>query len=209
MGLKFSKATDEEHEIKLDSYLISSTWISRSAPAGGKAKFYVVTAFVGNGAKIKATGKTSGGETLGKVSSTIINNAFIGEFDIPADAEIGQMAHFEVELSANGLSGESGRIPIRPQINVVNLRWSAKEARRGDVLKLHADVQGCADKTEAKVTIFEYDSDGVHDKIVELPVEVKESKIELEWEQIRKWGEETAIKFNIKSEEDILRIIND
>ena len=30
-----------------------------------------------------------------------------------------------------------------------------------------------------------------------------------EWEQIRKWGRETAKKFNIKSEEDILRIIND
>ncbi len=30
-----------------------------------------------------------------------------------------------------------------------------------------------------------------------------------EWEQIRKWGRETAKKFNIKSEEDVLRIIND
>jgi len=30
-----------------------------------------------------------------------------------------------------------------------------------------------------------------------------------EWEQIREWGRETAKKFNIKSEEDVLRIIND
>lgn len=30
-----------------------------------------------------------------------------------------------------------------------------------------------------------------------------------EWEQIRKWGAETAKKFNIKTEEDVLRIIND
>lgn len=30
-----------------------------------------------------------------------------------------------------------------------------------------------------------------------------------EWEQIRKWGAETAKKFNIKNEEDVLRIIND
>lgn len=29
-----------------------------------------------------------------------------------------------------------------------------------------------------------------------------------EWGQIRKWGAETAKKFNIKSEEDVLRIIN-
>ena len=30
-----------------------------------------------------------------------------------------------------------------------------------------------------------------------------------EWKQIRSWGRETAKKFNINSEEDILRIIND
>lgn len=29
------------------------------------------------------------------------------------------------------------------------------------------------------------------------------------WKQIRRWGKETAKKFNIKSEADILRIIND
>lgn len=34
-------------------------------------------------------------------------------------------------------------------------------------------------------------------------------EVETEWEQIRKWGRETAKKFNIKSEEDVLRIIND
>ena len=30
-----------------------------------------------------------------------------------------------------------------------------------------------------------------------------------EWSQIYKWGRQTARKFNIKSEEDVLRIIND
>ncbi|MCH7730809.1 ribbon-helix-helix protein, CopG family [Patescibacteria group bacterium] len=30
-----------------------------------------------------------------------------------------------------------------------------------------------------------------------------------EWEQVYAWGRETAKKFNIKSEEDVLRIIND
>ena len=29
------------------------------------------------------------------------------------------------------------------------------------------------------------------------------------WKDIFKWGEETQTKFNIKSEEDVLRIIND
>jgi len=29
------------------------------------------------------------------------------------------------------------------------------------------------------------------------------------WQDIYKWGDETQAKFNIKSEEDVLRIIND
>ena len=38
---------------------------------------------------------------------------------------------------------------------------------------------------------------------------IEKYETDKEWEQIRKWGRETAKKFNIKSEEDILRIIND
>lgn len=34
-------------------------------------------------------------------------------------------------------------------------------------------------------------------------------EIDEEWSQIYKWGRQTARKFNIKSEEDVLRIIND
>ena len=33
--------------------------------------------------------------------------------------------------------------------------------------------------------------------------------IDKSWDQIREWGKETATKFNIRSEEDVLRIIND
>lgn len=32
---------------------------------------------------------------------------------------------------------------------------------------------------------------------------------EKQWQKIFSWGEETAVKFDLKSEEDILRLIND
>ncbi|MFH1700114.1 MAG: hypothetical protein ABIE07_05965 [Candidatus Zixiibacteriota bacterium] len=182
MPLKYTKATDSEHEITLDSSLVSARWKSGSAPIGGKAEFEVITAFVGNGAKIKVTGKSSGSSSLGKISSTIKNNVFVDSFEIPDDVEIDEEVYFEVKLSANGLSGESNHILARPRIVVSNMRWSAEVARRGDTLKLSADVSGCRENDEAKITIYEYDSDGVHDRICEIPANVRENKIEIEWE---------------------------
>ena len=180
--LKFTKGTDQEHEIKLDSQLISAVWRAGAAMAGQKIGFEVLTSFVGNGAAIKIKGLSEEGKKLGKVSDKIKNNKFIGELEIPEDIEIGDEVYFEVDLSKNGLSGESNRIPVIPPAKVTNLKWSAEEARRGDVLTLTADVEDVNEGTEVAVIIWEYDEDGVHDKIAELVAEVKGKKIELEWE---------------------------
>jgi hypothetical protein len=182
MALEYSKSTDSEHKIKLDSKFIYAAWRTGFAPAGQSVEFEVMTAFVGNGASIKVKGKSQGGENLGNIDSKIKNNKFIGSIDIPEDAEIGDLVYFEVKLPKNGLSGESNKIPVTPPITVTNMKWSEKEARRGDVLTLSADVSGCVDETEAKITIYEYDSDKVHDRIVELPARVKEERIEIQWE---------------------------
>jgi hypothetical protein len=182
MQTKFTKSTDAEHEVKLESSLIAAAWRCGAAFGGQKASFEVITSFVGEGASIKLTGKTENGKSLGKISDVIRNNKFIGAFDVPSDIERGDLAYFEVQLPANGLSGESNRIPVGPPIDVTNLKWSAKEARRGDKLKLTADARGVPDGTEAKITIFEYDRDNIHDRIVELMAEVKNQKIEIEWE---------------------------
>jgi hypothetical protein len=182
MGMNYSKSTDSEHKIKLESSLVYAIWRTGVARAGGKAEFEVGTAFVGNGAKIKVKGKSEGGEKLGKVSGKIRNNKFIGEFEIPEDVELDDAVYFEVELSQLSLSDESNRIPTAPPVVVSNMKWSASEARRGDILKLTADVNGCYDETEATITIYEHDADGVHDKITELPAVVMEDKIEIDWE---------------------------
>lgn len=180
--LKYNKGTDSEHEIKLDSQLIAAAWRTGKARAGGTAEFEVLTALVGNGAKIKIKGKSENGEKLGKINDVIKNNKFVGEFDIPEDIELDDAVYFEVDLPGNKLSGESNRIPAAPAIVVTNMKWSAKEARRDDTLTMSADVSGCDNGTEATVTIYEYDQDNIHDKIVSIPAIVKKDKIELKWE---------------------------
>lgn len=180
--LKFTKGVDEEHEIKLDAYLIYSEWQSGCAYAGQTATFEVGTSFVGNGAKIKIIGKSENGKKLGKITDTINNNKYIGEFEIPEDVDIGDEIYFEVKLSKNGLDSESARIPVFPAPKVSNLKWSADEARRGDILTLSAEVKKVQKGTEAIITIYEYDQDSAHDKITEFPVTIENEKIEVKWE---------------------------
>jgi hypothetical protein len=179
---KFSKGTDTEHEIKLDSELVYAAWRTGAAYGAQKVPLEVVTSFVGNGAKIKIEGKSENGKNLGKVSSTIKNNKFIGELEIPDDIEEGDFVSFTVSLPDNGLDGESNQIPAHPPIEVTNMKWNADEARRGDVMKLTADVEGVADGTEAKIIIYEYDNDNIHDVITEFPAAIEKKKIEVQWE---------------------------
>ena len=180
--IKFTKDTDAEHEIKLDSHLIYANWRQGIAYGGQVAKLEVGTSFVGNGAAIKIKGKSEKGKKLGKISDVINNNVYVGEFEIPEDIELGDQIYFEVKLSKNSLEGESNHIPAFPPIKVSNLKWSAKEARRGDILTLTSDIEGMEPGDEVTITIYEYDADGAHDRITELPGFVKDNKIEVMWE---------------------------
>ena len=182
MDLIFNKSTDTEHEIELESHLISASWITRKAIAGRTVVFEVVTSFVGEGAKIKIKGKSENGLNLGKIKGKIKKNVYGGEFEIPADAELGDRVYFEVKLPQNDLEGESDRIPVFPPVRVFNLSWSAPEARRGDVLTLSADTSGMRDHTEVTLIIYEHDTDSAHDKIIELPAKVMDDRIEVRWE---------------------------
>ena len=182
MDLKYTKATDSQHVIKLESALMYAGWKSAVAPLGQAVPLEVVTAFVGYGAQIKIKGKSDGGKTLGSISGKVKNNVFVGELTIPDSVKIGDAVYFEVDLSANGITGESNHIPAVPPIKVTNMKWSVPEARRGDVVTLSATVKGVADKAESKVSIFEYDTNGAHDRITELPAAVDKNKLEVKWE---------------------------
>lgn len=180
--IKHTKSTDSENEIKLDSSLVYTVWRSGSAYPGGKAAFEVGTSFVGDGAPVKITGKSESGKKLGKVKGQMRANTFTGEFEIPEDLEPGGRILFEVNLSKNGLDGESNSIPVFPRPVIEKMRWSAEEASRGDTLTLSADVKKVPAGTEAKVIIYEYDSDGAHDRITEIAAIVENSAIEVNWE---------------------------
>lgn len=180
--LKFNKAADEEHEVQLDSHLISATWLEGAAWAGCEAPFQIRTVFVGDGAKIKVTGKSEKGKKLGKVSGEIHGNLFCGKFDIPAKIEPGDEAFFAVELPNNSLDGESERIPILPEALIKSMKWSAAEARRGDTLTLSAELEGVADGKDVLIIIYEYDADGCHDRITELSGTIKGGKLEEKWD---------------------------
>ncbi len=180
--LKHKKSTDSENKIKLKSSLVYSAWKSGSARAGCQAGFEVRTAFVGNGAPVKVTGKSEKGKKLGKIKGKMRANKFTGKFSIPEDTEPGDRIFFEANLSKNGLKGESNHIPVFPRPVVRKMKWSSKTAGRGDILTLRAEVKKVQPGTEAKVIIYEYDRDGAHDRITELPAIVRNSAVEVEWE---------------------------
>ncbi len=182
MESKFTKSTDSQHKVTLESSIIYAVWTYSAAHGGTEAAFEVKTAFVGEGTKIKVKGKSEDGKNLGKISDVIYCNQYIGKLPIPEKIKRGDMVYFEVEFPQLGLSDESNHIPAGPPIDVKNMKWDKKEARRGDTLKLTADLVEVPDGSEVKVIIFEYDRDDIHDKIVELPATVKNKKIELLWE---------------------------
>ncbi|UCD62543.1 MAG: hypothetical protein JSW34_07170 [Candidatus Zixiibacteriota bacterium] len=180
--LKFTKSTDSEEEIKLDSTLIYAEWRSGQVMAGETASLEVATSFVGDGAPVKIKGKSRKGKKLGKLKGKMRSNKFVGELEIPDDIEVGDRVYFEADLPDNSLSGTSDDIPVVARIQVSNMKWSADEARRGDILTLTADVENVRDETEAVVTIYEHDRDGAHDKICEIPALIKDGRLKLEWE---------------------------
>jgi hypothetical protein len=152
--MKYNKSTDSEHEIKLEPALVSILWRVGTAVIGSKAALEVMTSFVGTGASLEITGKSESGKTLGKISAEIRNNKYVGEIDIPDNLKIDDIVYFEANLSGNGLSGESNHIPVRLPIKVSNMKWSASQARRGDILTLAADIDGAREGAPASVIIF-------------------------------------------------------
>ncbi len=181
MALTFNKATDTAHKVKLESELLYAGWKSGVAYIGLTAAFEVKTAFVGNGAPIEVTGKTKDGKSLGKVKGVVNGNSFAGALEIPDSVKEGDWAYFEVDLPKCGLKGKADPVPVAPPIVVANMKWSVKEARRGEVVTLSADARGVRDGTGVTLTIYEHDTDGVHDKIVELVAATKDQKISLDW----------------------------
>lgn len=182
VDLKFTKETDTQHSIKLESRLVRAQWLAPCAFGGQTVTLEVCTEMVGMGAPVKIEGRSAKGKKLGKLKEKMSGNVLCAALDVPEDIKIGDEVYFTVELPKHSLRGESNRIPAYPPIKVANLKWSATEARRGDILKMAARVEGAPRGTEAVVTVYEYDRNGAPDKIVALPAEIVDERVEVQWE---------------------------
>ncbi len=173
-------ATDSVHKIKLESAIQQARWGVPSAVVGTAALFEVLTSFVGDGAEIELEFKNKGGKKLGSWTGAISGDRCQDGFVIPdkADEEI----YFDVELPKHKLKAKSNLLRVKSAVAIRNARWDREEARRGDVLKLLADVKGLREGEPVGITIFEHDDDGAHDLVTQLTGTVRKGQVEAQWE---------------------------
>jgi len=150
------------------------------ASNGALVGLEIFTHFVGNRSELEIELSDQSGKKIGKYKEKISGNRFWTQIKVPADAK--QALYANVKLPKHGLQMKSNPLILLPTVEITNLKWDKKEARRGDVLKLTADVKGCQDDTEAEISIWEYDDDGGHDFISKFPATIKNGKIEADWE---------------------------
>jgi hypothetical protein len=172
--------TDAIKKIQLSSSLEQVFWTKRLAVAGGSVGLEIFTHYVGNGSSLEIELSDQNGKNFGKYKEKISGNRFWTQIRVPTEAK--QALYANVKLPKHGLQMKSNPLIIMPPIEITNAKWDKKEARRGDILKLTADVKGVPDDTEGEIEIWEYDSDSAHDLITKFPVLVKNKKVELEWE---------------------------
>lgn len=178
--LEYKKQTDKEHKETLESEIVRAVWFGKVACVGSKLGFEVWTHFVGSGSDIEIEIKDKGGKTIEKINGKVFGDKFGGSIIVPENAK--EELTFTAKLPKHGLQKKSNILKVIPPIKVSNLKWGQKEARRGDIVKLSADIEGVPDETEVKVLIYEYDQDGANDFITKFPCRVKNKKIQAEWE---------------------------
>ena len=182
MSTEFSKDTDKKQKEKLKSYMMYATWTASVAVAGQTAGIEVRTAFVGEGAPIKITGKSEKGKKLGNLEGKVRGNRFHGKLDIPEDIELGDKVYYEVKCSKNSISEESTRLIVKPMLDISSMKWSTNEVKRGETVTMTVELEGLNNGTEVELIIYEYDEDGGHEKITCLPGAVNNGKVEMKWE---------------------------
>jgi hypothetical protein len=177
---EYKKPTDEVHVVDLSSEITHAVWRTKSASSGDKVSFEVWTHFVGNGSDIEIKVEDKRGKTMDKLKGKVYGDYFASTIMVSDKAK--EELVFTAKLPKHGLEKKSDILKVIPPVLVTNLKWGQKEARRGDVVKLSADIEGVDDETEVMICIYEYDEDGAHDFITKFPCTVKNKKIEAEWE---------------------------
>lgn len=182
MVTDYKAQTNELKQIELESGIQRAQWTRSVAAPGGEVSLEILTKNVGNGAELKIELSDHSGKKYGKLKEMIVGNRHQVPVHVPEKAR--DALYAEVKLSKHGLKTRSPALLLIPPIEVTNLKWSAEEARRGDVLTLTADVEGAPAGVEAVISIWEHDTDSAHDLVAEFPALVEDSGIETEWEYV-------------------------
>jgi len=177
---KHSGNTDKLEKVKLESSIEQVMWTRTTAAPKGKVGIDVFTQFVGNNSEISIKISDKSGKTFETIKAKMSGNHFWKQITVPEKAK--EELYAEVKLPKHSLSKKSNGLYLFPLVEIKNLKWDKQEARRGDILKLTADIKGLADGNEAEIQIWEHDSDEAHDLITKFPALVKNRKVEAEWE---------------------------
>ncbi len=181
MEYTFTKSVDEKHQIKVESQLIYAIWKQGVARGGANIELEVRTSFVGEGAKIAIVIKGSKSKKIGSFNDLIFGNRYICAIPLPPDLELGEDVWFEVKMSGQKLKGKSNLIPAYPMPELISMSWNQQVARRGDILTLSAEFDRVEDDAKVTVHIYEFDSDGIHDPVVQIPTKLENKKLNLLW----------------------------
>jgi hypothetical protein len=172
--------TGKVNKIKLESSIDRVVWSSGTGSAGAKVGIEVDTHFVGNNSEVKIELYDKTAKKFDTINCKISGNHLWKELKVPEKAK--EELYAFVKLPKLNLCKKSNSLFIYPPVQIKNPVWDKKEARRGDILKLTADVLNVYEGAETEIQIMEYDSDGVHDLITKFPSVVKNKRIEADWE---------------------------
>ncbi len=172
--------TDQIKKVELPSSIQQVLWTRTNAAVGAKVGLEMFTQFVGNNSEIKIEISDKSGKVFETIKAKISGNKYWKQITVPEKAK--DELYAEVKLTKHGLSKKSNCLYVYPPVQIKNLKWDKKEARRGDILKLTADVLNVYEGTEAEIQIWEHDADEAHDLITKFTTIVKNKKIEAEWE---------------------------
>jgi len=194
---KHSGETDKVQKTKLTSSIEQVMWTKNSSAPGGKIGLEVFTQFIGNNSDIQIEITDKSGKKFESIKKKFFGNKFWTEITVPEKAK--DELYAEVKLPKHNLNKKSNSLYLFPPVKISNVKWDKNEVKRGDVLKLSADIQGVADGTEAEIQIWEHDSNGVHDLITKFPHVIKNGKVNAGWE-FQYMGKTESIPASYESE---------
>jgi hypothetical protein len=182
MNQSIQAPTDQQNTAQLTSSIIFATWNCCRASGGTNVEIEVRTAYVGEGAQIQIRLHSEQSGALGGVDDTIFGNRYCADVLIPASVHVDEKIWFTATLPQLGLSADSEKIPAVPPIQMISMHWGQQQAGRGDVIDIRAEFLGLRDIVPCEVHILEHDQQGNHDPINRIPSEIRNGRLNLQWE---------------------------